>query len=247
MLKRLFATGGLFSTLLIAGVLAGFAVRRHQVLAILLVVAVEFYVWWRRHDSTLELAMNTYSSWLMGIVAVILVAISPQLITQLLLIAAFVLWRLAIHFGAFAKHPGFEALAMQFASLAAIFSAAQVWRWPAAIVMVLAWGSSWLVARAFLRSTADKQVALLANVWALVVAELAWIMSWWMIAYLSPGAYLIIPQAALLITGVAYVLGGIYRLHRTSQLSRSRLIEYLVVAVSLLAVILAGTRWNGTS
>ncbi len=68
-----------------------------------------------------------------------------------------------------------------------------------------------------------------------------------MIAYLSPGAYLIVPQAALLITGVAYILGGIYRLHRASQLSRSRLVEHLVVAVVLLMIILEGTRWNGTS
>ena len=111
--------------------------------------------------------------------------------------------------------------------------------------MGFAWGTSWLVARGFLKTTRDAQAALLAGVWALVVAEFSWIMSWWMIAYLSPGAYLIVPQAALLVTGVAYVLGGIYRLHRTSQLSRNRLIEYLVVAGVLLAVILAGTRWNG--
>ena len=247
MIKKLFATGGLLSALLIAGVLVGLAIPRHQILALLLVAAIEFYVWWRRHDSTLQLAAETYASWLTSIVAVVLVAISPQLISQTVLIGLFVVIRLAIHLGTFARNPGALALLMQFLSLAAIFSAAQVWRWSAAIVMVLAWGSSWLVARGFLASTGDKQVSLLAGVWALVVAELAWIMSWWMIAYLSPGAFLIIPQAALLITGVAYVLGGIYRLHRTSQLSRSRLIEHLVVAGVLLAVILAGTRWNGTS
>lgn len=247
MIKKLLATGGLFSTLLIAGVLAVVAVPRHQVLALLAVIAIEFYVWWRRHGSTLDLVAETYASWLTSVVAVVLVAISPQLTMQAILIGLFVILRLAIHLGSFANNPGALALIMQFTSLGAIFSAAQVWRWPAAIVMVFAWGASWLVARAFLISMQDKQVGLLAGVWALVVAELAWIMSWWMIAYLSPGAYLIIPQAALLITGVAYVLGGIYRLHRTSQLSRSRLIEYLVVAGCLLAIILAGTRWNGAS
>jgi hypothetical protein len=246
-MKKLFATGGLISTLLIAGVLAALAMPRHQVLAFIVVGTIEFYVWWRRHDSTVTLAFDTYSSWLMSLVAVVLVAISPQVISQILIIVAFVLWRLAIHLGLLRKHPGVEALIMQFASLGAIFSAAQVWRWAAAIVMVLAWGSSWLVARKFLVSTNDKQGTLLAGVWGLVVAELAWIMSWWMIAYLSPGAFLIIPQAALLITGIAYILGGIYRLHRMNQLSRNRLFEYLVVASVLLVIILAGTHWNGAS
>ncbi len=247
MIKKLFGTGGLLSTMLISAVLVTLAMTRHQVLALVLVAAIEFYVWWRRHHSSLTLAADTYASWMVSLIAVVLVAISPQLITQVALIVAFVILRLAAHVGTLEKHPGMEALIMQFASLMAIFSAAQVWRWPAAVVMVLAWGASWLVARRFLQITGDKQVGLLANVWALVVAELAWIMSWWMIAYLSPGAYLIIPQAALLITGVAYILGGIYRLHRSSQLSRSRLIEHLVVAGVLLTIVLAGTRWNGTN
>lgn len=245
--KKLLATGGIISTLLIAAVLVLVAVPRHQVLALLAVASIEFYVWWRRHDSTLHLAAETYAGWLTSASAVILVAISPQAMMQYVLIAVFMVLRLAIHVDIFKKYPGALALIMQFVSLSALFSAAQVWRWPAALVMALAWGGSWLVARAFLISMHDKQAVLLAGVWALVVAELSWIMSWWMIAYLSPGAYLIIPQAALLITGVAYILGGIYRLHRASQLSRSRLIEYLLVAVSLLIVILAGTRWNGTS
>lgn len=247
MIKKLLATGGLLSTLLIAMVLVLVAMPRHQVLALLAVAAIEFYVWWRRHDSTLHLAAETYASWLTSVSAVVLVAISPQLIMQGIFIAIFVVLRLAIHLDFYKKYPGGLALTMQFISLSAIFSAAQVWRWPAAMVMAFVWGSAWLIARAFLTSMNDKQVGLLAGVWALVVAELSWIMSWWMIAYLSPGAYLIIPQAALLITGLGYVLGGIYRLHRTSQLSRNRLVEYLVVAGFLLAIVLAGTRWNGTS
>lgn len=247
MIKKLFSTGGLLSTMLISAVLVGFALSRHQVLALIVVSIIEFYVWWRRHHSSLELAADTYASWMISLVAVVLVALSPQFITQVAVIVAFIAIRLAVHLGTLEKYPGIEALIMQFASLTAIFSAAQVWRWPAAIVMILAWGSSWLVAHRFLQLTGDKQVGLLAGVWSLVVAELAWIMSWWMIAYLSPGAFLIIPQAALLITGVAYVLGGIYRLHRSSQLSRNRLMEYLVVASVLLVIVLAGTRWNGAS
>lgn len=246
-MKKLFASGGLISTLLIAGVLAVLAVPRHQLLAFTVVASIEFYVWWRRHDSDIAVVFDTYDSWMSSLLAVVLVAISPQLATQILMIAVFIAWRLSVHLGLLAKYPGIKALAMQFTALCAIFSAAQVWRWPAAVVMGLAWGSSWLVARNFLVTTNDKQASLLAGVWGLVVAEVAWIMSWWMIAYLSPGAYIIIPQAALLITGIAYVLGGIYRLHRTSQLSRNRLFEYLIVAGVLLVIILAGTHWNGTS
>lgn len=246
MIKKLFSTGGLLSTMLISGVLVGLALNRHQIVALAAVAVIEFYVWWRRHDGDLHLAAETYTSWVTSLAAVVLVALSPQLVTQVAIIIGFAIMRLAAHLRLFTKYAGAEALLMQFISLTAIFSAAQVWRWPAAVVMAIAWGTAWLVAYNFLKSMDDKQAGLLANVWALVVAELAWILSWWMIVYLSPGAYLIIPQASLLIAGVAYVLGGIYRLHRASQLSRSRLIEYLVVASILLAVVLAGTQWNAS-
>lgn len=247
MIRELFKTGGLISTLAVAAVLASLGITRHQLLALFLVGVIEFYVWLRRHPSTLEVAADTYVSWLSSLVAVVSVALNPQLATQVVIIGVFIILRLADHLELFKNRPGTIALIMQFLSLSAIFSAAQVWRWSAAVVMVLAWTCSYLVARGFLKAMDDNQSNLLAGVWALVVAELSWILSWWMIAYLSPGAFLIIPQAALLVTGIAYVLGGIYRLHRTSQLSRNRLIEYLVVAGVLLGIVLAGTRWNGTA
>lgn len=247
MMRRLFATGGLLSTLLVVGVLVALAIPRHQVSALLCVAVIEFYVWWRRPASSLSLAAETYTSWLPGLAAVILVALSPQLISQILIIVAYAIFRLSAHLGWTNKSQGGTAILMQFISIAAIFSAAQVWRWSAAVVMVLTWGASWLVARNFLLAHDDQNAGLLAGVWALVSAELAWILSWWMIAYLSPGAYVLIPQAALLLVVVAYILGGIYLLHRSSQLSRNRLMEYLLVASVLLVVILLGTKWNGAN
>lgn len=247
MIKKLLGSGGIISTVLLAGLMAGLAVTRHQVIALLAVAAVEFVVWWRRPDSTLQLAADTYASWLISGTTVVMVALSPRFVTQIVFILAFMVIRLAVHLGLAERRPGSLALFMQFASLTAIFSAAQVWRWSAVIVMILAWGASWLVAYHFLQTADGPQRSLLASVWSLVVAELAWIMSWWMIAYLSPGAYIIVPQAALLITGLAYVLGGIYRLHRQGQLSRNRLTEYLFVAIVLLIIIVLGTHWNGAS
>lgn len=247
MVKKVLGSGGIISTVLLAALMAGLAVTRHQVIALLAVAMVEFVVWWRRPDSNLQLAFDTYVSWLVSGTTVVMVALSPQFITQVCLIVAYVAIRMAVHLGLADRYPGILALFMQFASLTAIFSAAQVWRWSAVAVMALAWGCSWLVAYHFLDSTDASQRSLLAGVWSLVVAELAWIMSWWMIAYLSPGAYIIIPQVALLVTGLAYILGGIYRLHRQGQLSRNRLTEYLGVAVVLLVIILLGTRWNGSS
>ncbi len=132
MIKKLFSTGGLLSTMLISAALVSLAMTRHQVLALFVVGAIEVYVWLRRHHSSWELLADTYASWMLSLSAVVLVALSPQLITQIAIIIAFIALRLAVHVGILDKYPGIEALVMQFVSLSAVFSAAQVWRWPAA-------------------------------------------------------------------------------------------------------------------
>jgi hypothetical protein len=65
------------------------------------------------------------------------------------------------------------------------------------------------------------------------------------VQYILLNGWVIVPQAAIVLTALGYCLGGIYVSHRRSQLSRSRLVEYLMIGLVLLAIVIAGTKWNG--
>ena len=81
--------------------------------------------------------------------------------------------------------------------------------------------------------------------WALIAAECAWVFWLWLVNYVIFNGFLIVPQAALVLTALGYCLAGIYTSHRRSQLSRARLVEYLMIALIMLVVVIAGTKWNG--
>ncbi len=144
-----------------------------------------------------------------------------------------------------ALRPWVVAVLTQFLALDALFMAASVWHWPTLAIVVLTWGISWLVATRALSDYSDRAATALAATWALVAAECAWVFSLWLVNYIVLGGILIVPQAAVVLSALGYCMGGIYASHRASQLSRNRLVEYLLIGLFLLAIVIAGTKWNG--
>jgi len=135
----------------------------------------------------------------------------------------------------------------QFFATAAIFLAAAFWRWSEAIVVIAMWGviagTTWW----YLRVIGERAAAIMAVSWALVAAEISWVLYAWQITYVIGTNVIIVPQATLVILGVGYCLASIYQTHTEKRLSRRRLIEYVAIAGVLLAIVIAGTRWNGTA
>ena len=88
--------------------------------------------------------------------------------------------------------------------------------------------------------------SVLAAAWALVAAEISWVLVRWLFVYVMPQGYLLIPQAAVVLAAMGYVFGSIYMAQRDGKLSRSRLTEYVLIGLILIAIVITGTPWRGS-
>ncbi|MEX0932209.1 MAG: hypothetical protein WDZ81_01215, partial [Candidatus Saccharimonadales bacterium] len=80
--------------------------------------------------------------------------------------------------------------------------------------------------------------------WALIAAQLAWILNRWVVLYPILDGVFAIPQAAVAITLVGYVFGSMYLDHTKKKLKKRRLFGYIGLLAALLLVVIAGTTWD---
>ncbi len=235
---------------LLAAVVAagsGLAAANHQTALGLLIIALAVsFRWWRAGELTLARLQADTWLWLGGWAAVLVITLNPNRVSQTVMILLLGLgWWWLQKSGANQSDDMLAAAFTQGMVLWALFLAAAVWHWSGLAVLVLAWSSAWLIGRRALAGSTDRAAEVLALAWALIVAECSWIFSLWLVNYIIFGGILIVPQPALVITALGYCLSGIYLSHRRSQLSRSRLVEYLMIGLIILVIVIAGTKWNG--
>ena len=119
------------------------------------------------------------------------------------------------------------------------------WHWPVALVMLLIWLLSFLVALWWLLGfTNNPQI--LAALWGFVVLEITWLTSRWIVLYQIPKVPLIISQLAIMLTALAYGWGGIYYHYKHRNLKRSIVFEYLLVTILVFIALLVLNRWTST-
>lgn len=134
----------------------------------------------------------------------------------------------------------------QFATLWAIFLSGAAWKWPMIYLLLLTYGSAYVTATWLLDPYEERARALLASVWSLIASECAFVFSIWLVNYIVRGGWVIVPQAALVITALGYVFASIYLAHKDSKLGRWRLAEYLLIGLLLIVIVAVGTKWSGT-
>ncbi|HUC20912.1 MAG TPA: hypothetical protein VMR98_05485 [Candidatus Polarisedimenticolaceae bacterium] len=246
-----------FMTLLYLGLAGAVLVLGHYgyaLVAAVLVMAPAF-MRWLRSGRSLPVLVGALPQVMVGLSVVILVGLSKPPVgqpvfpvsTQVVLAILYGVWLVWLTRGRPAgKSSRLIAGVQQVAVTTAIFLAAAFWHWPSALVVAVIWGASFLIAWWYLTQVGERAASILAATWALVTAELSWILSAWQVNYILYDGRLIVPQAAIIMLGVGYCLASIYHSHSNKRLSRRRLIEYSVIAGVLLAIIIAGTRWNGT-
>jgi hypothetical protein len=174
----------------------------------------------------ITLATYPTSNWLKLIIAVVL--------------AAYRIW-LDVE-----ARPVVQGWVAQILALEAIF----VWMAAAGlsrtIGAVLVWLAAFVTTRETIAETAGEMASTLAATWALVAAEIGWVLSAWLVTYVLFGIGLLVPQPALVLTGLAYCFGSIYLAQRRGELSRWRFAEFILVGVILIAIVVVGTNWKAT-
>ena len=245
-----------FVTLLQLALAAGVLLLSHYHytgIAIVLVL-VPTAITWFYGDRSWDALLAGSPSAIIGLSVAILVGLSKQPLgeavfpvsTQLILTGLYAAWLIWLRQLRHRRQASVWATSVQqFAAITAIFLAAAFWHWPEAFVIALVWGSIFVTTLWYLRAAGERAAAILASAWALVASELAWVLFAWQVIYIR-GA-LILPQAALVMLGVGYCFASIHASHSQKRLSRRRLIEYVAISGVLLAIVITGTRWNGTS
>jgi hypothetical protein len=227
----------------------------YTALAVLIVMLQPIYSWWR-HGRSLTSAIGASPSAVIGLSMVVLIGLSSAPLgrpvfppaVQIALTVFYGLWliwlrRLQLH-----RQASLGALAVQqVAANSAIFLAAAFWHWSDAVVVTAVWAAIFVSTLWYLRLSGERAAVILATTWALIAAELAWVLYIWQVNYILLGGAVIVPQAVLVLLGVGYSFGSIYHSHTQKRLSRRRLIEYVAVGGVLLAIVVAGTRWGGPS
>ncbi|MBW3537955.1 hypothetical protein KY386_00505 [Candidatus Parcubacteria bacterium] len=233
-------------SLALVGLILWLARLQQPVLAVALVLVVEGYAAWRTAGRSWAGQVAASQRWLLSLSMAVLIVLSPGFGGQAVLAAAFLAGRVWLVPRRGEERSGLILAAVnQLAALSAIFLAAGVWRVPTGLVVILTWATSWLVATGLLARYRDPAAPALAAAWALVAAQCAWVFSLWLVNYIVLDGLLVVPQPAVVLTAIAYCLAGIYVSHRQGSLSRSRLVEYLMIGLVVLVVVALGTKWNG--
>lgn len=180
-----------------------------------------------------------------GVSCVLIVAVNIRYATQLVTAGLYGLWYWWWQrYGE--RHVLGHALVSQVMLFEAMFLAAAVWQTPEWCLLGALWlGAFWPV-YGWLVARNERSAAVLAAAWGLIVVEVAWVLFLWLFVYAIPGGYLLAPQPALVLSALAYVFGSIYASARSSNLSRSRLVEYLLIGLILIVMVIAGTSWRGS-
>jgi hypothetical protein len=133
----------------------------------------------------------------------------------------------------------------------AIFLLAAIWQMddgknlPAWLILSLVWLGAYGSVFATLKHRSDRLAGVMAASWGVIAAEVSWVLMLWLITYTMNGGYVLVPQPALILTALAYVFGSIFMTSRQGNLSRGRLGEYMLIALILVAIVVAGTSWRG--
>lgn len=220
----------------------------HQVLVLPAILVVAVAELWPGQDQPSWTLLRPRATQLtMGIAAVLMIAILPKALTQVAVAILYAAWRVGGSKISYAGRGGLiKLLAVQLAVFESLFLMAAVWQAPLIMVLALLWAACFVTVQQALRERGERAADVLAATWALATVELSWVLVTWLVSYILPGNYLIVPQAVVVLGALGYCFGSIYSAQRQGKLNRSRLTEYLLLGLIVLWIIIAGTQWRGT-
>lgn len=171
-----------------------------------------------------------------GISIIVFMAGTANLMTQLVWAAVYAFWLVVIKPRSSTGAVMVQAMSAQGLSLIALYGAYS--QGPMLTLVVATWLICYAAARHFFSSFEEIDGRLMAHIWGLFGAQLAWVLSHWMLTYGF------MPQIALLITVVGYAFAVSYYLHATRGLKSSVRNQFVIVTVMIVIVVALFSQWQ---
>ncbi len=201
------------------------------------ILALRPRFWWANIKANLADIM-------VGISAVSLIYLAQGAFTlQIALVVLYELWLIILKPRSTQHGILLQAGVAQVVSLIALFNYSVLL--PEAFVIVACWLIGYVAARHVVSNYEETYIELIASVWGLFMAELAWVMYRWTNVY-NLGIPIKIPQIALIMLVVGFCAARMYDFSKNDRLSKSMLRGTVVFGGVLIAVILLFSSWDVT-
>ena len=172
---------------------------------------------------------------------VVLLMRAETLATNLLLTVLYIIWLVWLKPQTKEVLVGAQALVTHFVGLTTLFWLADSLN--EVIVVLLAWLIALAASRHFLSHFEEPLIRVISFGWALFVAQIVWLANRWLVIYPLSND-MVVPQAAVVVTPIAYVLGTIYLLSQRGVLKRAITRNYVFVGCIILVVVVYITDWS---
>lgn len=128
-----------------------------------------------------------------------------------------------------------QASISQFVALVALYSLTHLI--DGSVTVLAAWLVGYVSARHILDNYEDEEMTLMSMMWAMVVAEISWLAAHWMVAYQLSGT-LLLPQGAIIVTLVGYVIYRIYDALHHHNYSWRRVQSHVLFAAVVVGILM---------
>ena len=213
------------------------------------VFAVRPRFWWANLRSNLvdfivsiSVVLHLYTINVSGL------AEGPKLTLLIGLTLAYIGWLLFIKPRSKRRYIAVQAGTALFLGMAALFTVS--FGWPVSAVVVVAWLIGYSSARHILSSYDEETHGLfLGLIWGLIVAEISWVAYHWAVAYPLPlASSLMVPQAALMISLVSFLVIKVYdSFYHHAKIRMNDILLPLLFTVSVILVLLIVFNRVGTA
>lgn len=136
---------------------------------------------------------------------------------------------------------GAQAMVSQLMGLTALFWLSD--SIPEVLVVLGAWFIALVSAQHFLNGYDEPLAKVISTIWALFVAQLAWLMNRWLIVY-PITENIIIPQITVITALLSYVLATLYHLSQSGKLNKKLSRRYIGLGIIALMLIIAFSSWT---
>lgn len=158
------------------------------------------------------------------------------ILTKLILTVLYVAWVLVVKPGSSSLLVGIQAMIAQVVATIALFN-----HYSDMSIMglvLLTWLICYSVARHFFSSFEEPNGRVMAHIWGLFGAELAWILSHWTLGY-GP-----IPQIALILTVIGYSFAVSYYLKSIRGLTTSQKNQFIIITAVMIIIVALFSEWQ---